>query len=562
MSESTEQTTAARRLRVLIIENSEATRESHADNVRRWGYEPVVVEGAGDDLLRNAVDLAQSRCCHLALVDKRLRDNYSASDTSGVDLIEKIKPTVAILVTGFADFESTEAAHQAGVFAVVAKKQGPEAVRTALDRAAQERWHPQTQIVWPGKWKAKRVAEKLLDQKQCSGGCDDEADFLVARLFPKAKKVLLSRLNGATKSDTPQRVGSFRQGSLLFIAYEDGRTPVIVKLSLRKKAKRERENYDEYIRGNVIGNRYAAMEASDTLWHLGGHIYRLIGTAGQEIQSFDDLYVQMDAQEAVRTAQDEELVAILKDFFETIWQRNSRQNHQTASSLFNLYDDNWNRKLSDNLPDWHKLSPILHKTKACPVSFPHPLRWLADNFDASHLPNIREAVVHGDLHGGNLMLDEHNFAWVIDYEDAGYGHVLRDYAELAQNIITRLYPVYPVSDDCLRGLYLLGTALAAPSQPYQRLSLTREIVNQPALARAGKVLHAIQRVADQQTGYQDSREFLWAILLDIAKVYAALVKDRKRQRRLLLLGGILCYRLDHWGDAEWPPKEWTAAVWK
>ncbi len=43
---------AGRKLRVLIVENREETRQVHRDNVIRWGYEPVIAEGSGDILMR------------------------------------------------------------------------------------------------------------------------------------------------------------------------------------------------------------------------------------------------------------------------------------------------------------------------------------------------------------------------------------------------------------------------------------------------------------------------------------------------------------------------------
>ncbi|MBP7961644.1 MAG: phosphotransferase [Caldilineaceae bacterium] len=539
------------KLRVLIVENRLTTRQVHVDNVTRWGYEPVVAEGVGEALLQHALELARTQCCHLALVDKRLRDDYKNSDISGIDLIEKIQPTSTILITGYPDHESTLAAMQKGTVTVVAKKGGPDAVRKALQEAA-ALWHPTTDIRWPSGWSTKRVANLLVEDEACASTfCEDEADYIIAKLFSGAKKVVLKRLNGSTKSDSSARIPSFRLGSLVFIVYEDDKVPVIVKLLSKKKATKEKENYDQFIRGYVGNNRYASMEGSQTLWHLGGHKYRLIRVTGQEILTFDELYA--------RNIQDQKLLDILEDFFKTTWVRNRDQVKRSSRSLFELYDHNWEGKLSQRLDDWRKEPEVLRKSKTFPISLPHPLRWIADHLDDSNLPGICVAVVHGDLHGGNILLDEQYFTWVIDYEDTGYGHVLRDYAELAQNIMTRLHPG-PYSQ--LQWLYALAVSLAAPANPHQRIPSNPTIDNNPHSLRAYSILRAIQKFADELTGYQQSQEFLWAILLDIAKVYAALSKDRKRQKRLLYLGGLLCHRVDHWGDTEWPPKEWATTVWK
>lgn len=547
-----------RRLRVLIVENRPTTRQVHVDNVTRWGYEPVVAEGTGDALIQNALELARTRCCQLALVDKRLRDDYNGLDTSGIDLIEKIQPTSTILITGYPDHESTLAAMQKGAVTVVAKKDGPEAVRAALQKAAEKDWHPTVQIVWPSGWSAKRVTNLLAKDKECADStCEDEANHITARLFPQARRVVLERLNKAAKSPKSARISAVRLNSLLFFAYEDHKTPVVIKLLPCRKAIQEQENYDNFIDGHLEGNRYANMVARQDLWDLGGHVYKLIGFTGTEILTFDDLYTQSAHDPDTQLVQDQKLIDILGNFFGTIWQRNNGQTKLSEESLFQLYDRNWNGKLMRRLDGWRERSVKIRKSQFLSVSIPDPLRWLAENFDASNLPNVSEAIVHGDLHGENLLLDEKYFAWVIDYEDTGYGHILRDYVELTQNILTRLHP----GQDELTWLYELAISLARPRTPNERMRLTQAISSDRQSLRAFRIVDAIREFAYQFTRYGESREFLWSVLLDIAKLEPTLSKRDKRRRKLLYLAGIFCYRLEHWGDGKWPPENWPQVNW-
>lgn len=547
-----------RKLRVLIVENRVETRQVHRDNVLRWGYEPIVAEGSGDTLIQNTLELAVKYCCHLAILDKRLYDDYDNSDVSGLDLVERLKPTSTILITGYADHDSTRAALQKGASDVVAKREGPAVLRESLQRIAEAQWYPKTQIIWPPQWSSKRATTLLAKSSGCHDSAGDtEANDIIARLFPGARRVVLQRLDRSIRSRQTAHSPAIRHNSLIFLAYEDERIPVVVKLLSYPKAVQEQRHYDQFIRGHIEGGRYAHMVARECLWHLGGHVYSFIGFTGTEILTFDDLYSAPIQAPTAQLAADQKLIEILEGFFGTIWRRNNDKVTPTQRSLFELYDHNWNHKLSARVVTWAERPAKLRKSKALGVTLPDPLRWLCDNYQASPLANISTAIVHGDLHGENLLLDRQQFAWVIDYEDTGEGHILRDYVEFAQNILTRLHPQLTE----LTLLYELAISLTQPRSPTERLVLTQAIQHDPKSLRAFRVVDAVRQFAHRFTRYQDSQEFLWGILLDIAKVVPTLPEHDKRRKRLLCLGGIICYRLDHWSDPVWPPAKWPPVVW-
>lgn len=549
---------AGRKLRVLIVENREETRQVHRDNVIRWGYEPVIAEGSGDILIEHTLALAHKYCCHLAIVDKRLHDDYDTSDISGVALIEKLQPTSTILITGYADHDTTRAALQKGASDVVAKRDGPAILRESLQKAAEQHWFPKTQVVWPAGWSSKRATTLLAGNSTCRGdACDSEADYLIARLFPKAHRVVLQRLDRSARSPQSAHSPAIRHGSLVFLAYEDERTPVVVKLLACPKAIQEQHNYDTFIRGHIEDNHYTHMVSRECLWRLGGHVYSLIRFTGTEILTFDDRYSAPIPEPGAQFAEDQKLIMILEYFFGTTWRRNNDKVTRAEVSLFDLYDRHWKHKLYARFGAWAARPAKLRKSKALGVTLPDPLRWLCENYQASPSSNIYTAIVHGDLHGENLLLDREQVAWVIDYEDTGDGHILRDYVEFAQNILTRLHPRHTE----LTLLYELAIALTRPHSPDEQMELTQAIQDDPESLRAFRILDAVRQFAHRFTHYQDSQEFLWGILLDIAKVAPTLPPQDKRRKRLLCLGGIICYRLEHWRDSAWPPAKWPPVVW-
>src|SRR5262249_56562533 len=54
------------------------------------------------------------------------------------------------------------------------------------------------------------------------------------------------------------------------------------------------------------------------------------------------------------------------------------------------------------------------------------------------------SYVHGDLNAANILVDAHDNVWVIDFFQAGRGHVLKDLAKFENDL---LYLLTPIDDD-------------------------------------------------------------------------------------------------------------------
>ena len=77
--------------------------------------------------------------------------------------------------------------------------------------------------------------------------------------------------------------------------------------------------------------------------------------------------------------------------------------------------------------------------------------------------------------------------------------------------------------------------------------------------KALEIICGIRKLAYEATGYQDSREYLWGLLLN-AIFIGSLAEERSSQRcRAIILASVLCERLNRW-DQEWPPAEWLPVL--
>ena len=58
-------------------------------------------------------------------------------------------------------------------------------------------------------------------------------------------------------------------------------------------------------------------------------------------------------------------------------------------------------------------------------------------------------IVHGDLHGGNIMVDSRSYAWLIDYGEVEDSHVFKDPAKL-EACVWFIYTTLPIATSALR----------------------------------------------------------------------------------------------------------------
>ena len=77
----------------------------------------------------------------------------------------------------------------------------------------------------------------------------------------------------------------------------------------------------------------------------------------------------------------------------------------------------------------------------------------ADNSCGPDYPGPWYGIIHGDLHGGNIMVDSRSYAWLIDYGEVEDAHVFKDPAKL-EACIWFIYTTLPVP----HGVVLNATA--------------------------------------------------------------------------------------------------------
>ncbi len=529
--------------RVLIVENDPHTRIANQALITHWGYQAILAEGEGQTLICDAKAKARQYCCQLALIDLRLLDDLDEDDNSGLKLANEIKPTASILLSGHGNqkvLRDLLKNHKDIPF--VGKGDPRQAIEQALETEARRICSAKRQLKIGPLDILTHISQTTFGS--LVGDYPDQVTDVLARLFPNANELRIEPLDAKPKSSNISSVP--RPKSVILMVYEDDLVSVIVKLARKKKIEIEVEKYHRFIDKRLKGNFVPRLENHAELWAIGGASYSYIGDF--DVQTFTCYFEENDIKDIEES---------LRSFFCNIWGRHySRAKDRQDVSLFELYNQVWERDWFDRVKKFQT------------PNFPHPLadmidpiEWLKANvgegatYDASLVKNTRVAVTHGDLHGDNLLVDSKKNPWVIDFERSGEGHALQDFIELESDLINRLTYSGENFD-----LFFLLCLTVTEQQEIDAIPLGESFPEDLEIRKILNTISTIRSLARECTTITDIRQYLLGLLFNtIFRATIVTGEHKKHQKRALMLAGMLCHRLDHWGQ-DWPPKEWESLL--
>jgi CheY-like chemotaxis protein len=536
--------------RVLIVDNDQDSVQIMADLVSHWGYVPVCAEGEGINLLEDARRKARERRCQLALVDMRLKDNFDEKDTSGLDLISTLKPAAVLIISGHGNAYQADESRDKGAISFIGKEIDPLDKKRKLQGAAKRICARDHGLNIKTKDMLSSVARTLFDPSVPSE-CHDQIVDIFVRLFPEAVQLDLEKIGAeVTSSDFSTAP---RPRSVVLRVREDTKQPVIVKFARRQKIEEEITHFEQYIRDRLVGNFVPELRGSEILWDIGGMKLKYIGRIQQTFANF----FQNEPYEKIERS--------LKNFFEETWSEHYKNKKPLKDvSLFELYYNVWGKEWYDRVcrtedPDIARLTGVHLRQNLKEDDTQTVVEWIqhiAANKNSDKDPSKTEmtftAITHGDLHADNLLIDESQHGWVVDFERTGPGHVLQDFVELESDLITRMS-----SQRDFRAFYHLCIA-AVQSGSIGDIRLDDPLLSDPETQKLLKTISAIRTIALNRSDISDMRQYLFGLFFNAVFRATIIPKEEGNKNQILawVFADVLFHRLDHWNEP-WPPAEWN-----
>lgn len=529
--------------RILIVDNSPPLTEELRQTLELYHYTVETVLGPIDGLIERAITVAKTFRPHVAIIDLRVlgpvrTDNDRSEDEGGLKIAQELAVyTKCILYSGFLGPDVDRRAKELGVYSWV-RKGDPARLLELIAEAAKEMCACRNgfKLSWPSSWDAKRVIQNLIEEEN-SIPPDDVVPDIMGRLFRGSKQVGLSTLEETVVSPGSQ----IRSRSVVFKAWPaNKRQPHVVKLAQSSRISKEWRNYIDHIKGNLGGAFYPIVPEQPVLfWDLAAILYTFVGAPQQGIYRFSDFYLHQEPAA---------LFLPLRHFFVEVWGELYRDTSELLHPLFRSYDKAFG--LRNRLQRFSNKED-LRSFPGIALLLPNPVMWVLRHEADSFVPHTFQAVTHGDLHCDNIFVDK-SHAWAINFDRTGLGPILRDFAELEVDIITRLINFSP---DDLGLFFLLTIAIVRPATPGDLPPLAPEIERNPQTAKALACIRELRFIMHQVTRYTDPREYLWGLLLDALFVASSVPESAPQRNRALLLAAVVCKRLETWNQ-EWPPPDW------
>ena len=417
--------------RILIIEDQPNWQDVLKRTLTRDNFNVVVAPTFQDAVAKLRADFY-----HLAVIDIRLVD-WDPENTQGMTVLDELKDM------GLGDAMEKIMITAYGTLPQMRKAFGHHNVADFIDKSDfdREQFRDTVRRVFRDRIQIKfdleivldngLTYEELLNGVQIKGKrlnkdslemprAVEETIDLLQRLFHNAKSIVVTQMGSHLDVRSAARV-------LRVQPYYTDRhgEAVIVKLGDHQIIDLEHSNFETYVKGFIGGSRATnVLNLEHTAW-LGGIIYSLVGTGLENVDDFNAYY---------QSHQAEQVTAVLTNLFEHTcanWYadrgavQHCRLTHDYLATLG--YDQaGLEMTLKDNFPSLVNQKTITFR-EVSGNELINPVYAIKDR-DWSR--STYKCVTHGDLNGGNILVDPSGETWLIDFANTGKNHILRDVIQL------------------------------------------------------------------------------------------------------------------------------------
>ncbi|MBE2224229.1 MAG: response regulator, partial [Anaerolineae bacterium] len=518
----------------LVVDDLPDVRATVVGMLSDEGYD--VQEAATYD---EAVDLLQKSRFHAAILDIRLEESDVENETGLqlMDFIHQKDPTiVTVMLTGYAQVHMIQRAYsrdsqgKTPAYSFLQKseiKKLPAVLTEAFThtlRINHELMIEDDGAVLESLAKGLRFQEK---EKPEIPVLIDEIDELLRKLFFECERIQVT---------VPQRGYSAAAVFKVIPWYMERGLgeALIVKIGERGVADREVEKYREYVQGMVGGHRVPKAVDTTQTQSLTGILYTFAGLGF--IQDFS-VYFESADKEAVQ--------AVLRNLYLKTcrpWQRNAQQSAAPIQLKQVYLEHLW-------LTDEKLTYAVAHMMgKRHPFSMKGDGQILLgeDNLIPNPADFVRKmsfeqpvlySIIHGDLQGYNVLVDQHEETWLIDFANTTKGPLAQDYAlfETYLLISVALDQDWQTIYQWHLALFSAGNLTAVPLSP--------TLAQQESISKAHAAVLTIRRLAFGDAVFLTEWEYLTAVLFNSLKLLTIMNLPAVQRDFALIAAALVAERL-------------------
>ncbi len=415
--------------RILIVDNLETWREELVEILRRNGFHAESVSTVTD-----ALERLNESFYHILVADIRMEE-IDKSNTEGMGLLGKLEKsglseaTKVIMLSAFGTPEQMREAytdHRVADFLTkdeFTEQSFLKSVEQAFSRDAKinlaleilfQAGTSSEQAVLDLEVAGTRVERGTPLQNEMAIELED----LLCRLFYHTNGILVRPLTPGQSGAGVLRIQPFYSNKGI------GRE-VIVKFGDVRKIQQEYDNFKEYVEPFVGGGRNTAVLDVRRMTHLGGIIYTFLGTSSDQLVDFTEFY---------RRASVSQITDVLdRLFLETCgtWYANHKRQLLDLTAdyrrLFGYTPEQLEQVRSKQLKSVRGKRRLRFTSLKGERTFTNPLLVMTGTPLAC---TTYTCSTHGDFNPHNLLVDNTGHVWLIDFQETGSSHILRDVAML------------------------------------------------------------------------------------------------------------------------------------
>lgn len=415
--------------RVLVVDDLAIWRDELVEMLGRGGY------GADSaSTIAEALQCLQKRFYHVLVVDMRMRDT-DQSNIDGLALLHELErlglneATRVVMLSAFdnsrhireaftryrvADFLSKADFSQQAFLQTIARVFARDVeINLALE------------ILFPPGSQLKQAVvnldiagTRIRQGDALQDALAEELEDLLCRLFHESQRILVHVLPSGKSGAGVLRVQPF------FPTHRVGQE-VIVKFGDASQIQEEHRNFKEYVEPFVGGGRSTAIRGMRRTIHLGGIIYTFLGADSQELKDFAQFYHTASVPEVKR--------ALDLLFGETcgIWYANRQRQLLDVRAEYQRLMNSTPADLEQLRLRQSRSGRGRHRftftALSTPRKFINPFLVIER---ATFARTTSLCITHGDLNPQNMLVSRAGYIWLIDFQETGPSHILRDLALL------------------------------------------------------------------------------------------------------------------------------------